>query len=97
MDVLKLNEVIKEEFKDLSDHLIELLKKVFAGYKVPVDFNVYCEVIMRFIAIDEFMCKEILFNILDINRDKKLCETDLFNAIYIIETTHIYGIIRDDI
>ena len=82
----KLYEVLKQEFKECSDKIIELVKKVFADFKVPVDFNIYCEIVMRFLAIDEFMCKEILFNVLDHNKDKRICETDLFNTSNMIDS-----------
>ena len=34
--------------------------------------------IIKFISIDLNACQEILFNILDVNKDKKVCEIDLF-------------------
>ena len=42
LDPIKLQEVIKEEFKDLSDRLFDILKKVFNNFKIPIDFDLYC-------------------------------------------------------
>jgi hypothetical protein len=79
LDPIKLQEVIKEEFKDLSDRLFDILKKVFNNFKIPIDFDLYCGTIQKFAAISPDTCKDIMFYLLDLNKDKKICETDLFN------------------
>lgn len=41
--------------------------------------------------------KEILFNILDFNHDKKVCETDLFNIVKSIKNYDVSGLVMPDI
>jgi len=41
--------------------------------------------------------KELYFNILDVNKDRKICETDLFNVLKSIESFEVSNILIDDI
>ena len=36
---------------------------------------------VKYISMDVNACKETFFSYLDLNKDKKVCETDLFNMI----------------
>ena len=41
--------------------------------------------------------KEMYFNILDLNKDKRICETDLFNSMQSITTNSVSDLLVDDI
>ena len=45
LDPHKLGELVKHEFKEFSDRIFDILKKVFANFKVPVDFALYSDTI----------------------------------------------------
>jgi len=97
LDPTKLYEVVNEEFKEYADRVFDILKRVFGNFKIPIDFDLYCDTIQKFISIEEDVCKQIMFEILDHNKDKKICETDLFNCIKSINNTKIYALLAEDI
>ena len=47
--------------------------------------------------MDLLHTKELLFNILDINKDKRICETDLFQMIKAIKNEKLQKILLGDI
>lgn len=97
LEPYKLFELLKREFQEISDPMIELMKQVFANFKIPVDFSIYCEIVKRFIGIDEGLCKQILFNVLDVNKDNRVCETDLFNIHQMIHSAKVRYLLSDDL
>lgn len=42
-------------------------------------------------------CKEILFKLIDINKDKRVCETDLFLSLKALEGAKLQKYLFDDI
>lgn len=68
----------------MGQKLYNIIKKIFNNFKYQIDFRTFCEIINKFVSQDPQICKGILFNILDQNKDKKLCETDLFNSFKLI-------------
>ena len=78
LDPHKLGEVIQHEFKEFSDGIFEILKKVFANFKIACDFGLYCDTIQMFVSLDEIQIKNMFFDLIDYNRDQQVCETDLF-------------------
>jgi len=53
--------------------------------------------ITKFISIDLNASQEILFNILDVNKDKKVCEIDLFYFIQSLKSKETQEIFMPDI
>ena len=51
----------------------------------------------KFINFDPDSCKEFLFAIFDLNNDKQLCETDMFNVMKLMQTIEMQAIFIDDI
>ena len=41
--------------------------------------------------------KEAFFNVIDLNKDKQICETDVFKSIYMIKTFSNAVILLDDL
>lgn len=97
LEPYKLFEVLKREFVEFSDPIIELTKQVFSGFKIAVEFPTYCEIVKRFIAIDESQCRQIFFKVLDLNKDDRVCETDLFNTHQMIHSTKARNLLSDDL
>ena len=52
-----------------------------------VDFNYYCKIVENFISLTIEKIKESFFNLIDLNEDKKICETDIFNLYKFINST----------
>ena len=77
--------------------MFDILRRVFGNFKVPIDYELYCDIVQKFIALDEYTIKEIMFGILDFNKDKKVCETDLFNSIKLIDNPKMYKLMAEDI
>ena len=77
--------------------MFDILRRVFGNFKVPIDYELYCNIVQKFIALDEYTIKEIMFGILDFNKDKKVCETDLFNSIKLIDNPKMYKLMAEDI
>jgi Ca2+-binding EF-hand superfamily protein len=71
--------------------------KKFIHFQHSLDFRQYCEAIKKFVSIDVNASKELFFNFLDKNKDKKVCETDLFNVIKSIESFKASDMILPDI
>jgi len=52
---------------------------------------------MKFLSLSADSCKEILFQMLDINKDKRICETDLFMSIKNLKTVEAQNLMYPDI
>lgn len=76
----KLMHAIQMEFHEYSEPVFQIIKKAFMNFKHPVDFRNYCSSVSKLISIDIKQIKEMYFTILDLNKDKRICETDLFNS-----------------
>ena len=88
---------IQLEFHEYSDPVFQIVKKAFMNFKHPVDFRSYCNNVNKLISIDMKQIKEMYFNILDLNKDKRICETDLFNSMQSITTNSVSDLLVDDI
>ena len=97
LDQQKLQNRLDEEFGELGERLFNTLRKGFNNFKYQVDFRQFCEGVNKFVSQDPQICKGILFNILDQNKDKKLCETDLFNSFKLINDFRMQQLVQDDI
>lgn len=62
------------------------------------DIKVFCQNVSRFISLDMAQIKEMFFyHVLDRNKDKLVCETDLFRIMRELKNDCISGMISDDI
>ena len=63
-----------------------------------MDFKQYCELVEKFIEnLDVKLCKSLFFQIIDMNKDKQICETDLFNCFKIIDDNDIHILFYNDL
>ena len=88
---------VKSRFKDQAPHVEPIIKKVFGNFRQFVDYRSYCNHVVKFISSDIAACKEIFFGYCDQNKDKKVCETDLFNLIKSIQTFESSNLLMEDI
>lgn len=93
----KLETKIFNEFGALGPQLYNIIKREFNNFKFQIDQKEYSECINKFIAKDDKNCKAILFNLLDKNKDKYICETDLFHQFQLFNDMRLHRLLQDDI
>jgi Ca2+-binding EF-hand superfamily protein len=82
LDQSKLKAKVDSEFGEIAPQIWPLMRRVFANFRHNIDFKkYYIQYLVKFLTLSPESCKEILFNLLDINKDKRICETDLFMSI----------------
>ena len=84
VDADKLKAVCKATFSEFGDVIFALFKKALGGMKMSIDLKQYCTYICKFISMDMKGIKEMFMTMLDLNKDKKVCETDLFKTLQLI-------------
>ena len=57
----------------------------------------YCKIVEKFISLSLKKIKESFFNLIDLNDDKKICETDIFNLYKFIDTSKTQQSLEKDI
>ena len=68
----------------IGESIYHVIKKYFThikasvDYKTSDDFRQYFIAVLKLMSVDKETINEIFFSILDDNRDRKVCETDLF-------------------
>ena len=97
LDPQKLENKIVNEFGELGAQLYNNIKREFNNFKFQIDHKEYSECINRFIAKDDKSCKAILFNLLDKNKDKRVCETDLFHQFKLFNDVRLHKLVQEDI
>ena len=87
------------KFHDQAEKVYNLIQRLFLNFKSETfyDFRKYCDVIKKFVSMDIVACKDLYFTFLDINKDKKVCETDIFNVIKSVKNFSMSDIIRPDL
>lgn len=68
-----------KKYKDLSHRIVNAIAPYFGNYQVSINFEIYCKGLETLFTQDEETLKEIAFQILDLNQDKKLSENDMFD------------------
>lgn len=81
LDPAKLYNMVKNHFEDQTDNVFPIIKKAFGNFKVGIAFKEFCIHLTRFISLDFRSCKELFFGYLDLDKDKRVCETDLFKVL----------------
>lgn len=64
--------------------MFAIIAKLFLNFESTIhfyDFRKYCDVVKRFVSMDIPSCKDILFNFVDLNHDKRVCEIDIFKKV----------------
>ena len=74
-----------------------VLNRIFGNFERNVDYKQYFECVQRFVSNDVVTCNEILFKFLDVNKDNKVCETDLFSSLKTLNTPQLLDFMSDDI
>lgn len=70
---------------------------MFGNFKQAVSFKEYCYFLTKFVSIDFKTCKELFFNYVDMNKDKLVCETDLFKLMKSLSDYRMSDIIINDL
>ena len=66
--------------------LVQILsKRCFNNWLKPVEAIRYHEHVQKLLSADMDTMKDILFRLLDLNRDNRVCETDMFNVVHMLE------------
>ena len=76
---------------------MQVLRKLFGNFKFNTDYKTYFENVQKFVSSDVAACNEILFTFLDINKDRKVCETDLFLSLKTLNSPELLQLLSDDI
>lgn len=98
LDQNKLKAKVQDEFGELTEYVLPFFRRVFANFRHNIDFKkYYIQYLIKFLSLTPDQCKEILFQILDLNKDKRVCETDLFMSIKNLKTVEAQNIMYSDI
>lgn len=76
---------------------MQVLRRIFGNFKSNIDFRNYFEMVLKFVSIDAASCNEIFFGFLDVNKDKRVCETDLFLSLKSLNTPRLLDLLTTDI
>ena len=81
LDPKKLRQAIQAKFHEQSDAVFAIIAKLFQNFESTIhffDYRKYCDVVKRFASIEIASCRDIFFNFVDANLDKRVCEIDIF-------------------
>tara|TARA_B110000285_G_C14989843_1_gene545737 strand:+ start:72 stop:650 length:579 start_codon:yes stop_codon:yes gene_type:complete len=81
VDQDKLMHELKKVFKEQADVIWPMIRKIFGHFNHPITFHDYCFHITKYLSSEIDPCKEAFFSFADLNKDKLICETDLFRVI----------------
>ena len=97
LDQPKFMSALQQEFKEQSEEVFQIMKRFINFKQGGFDFRQYCEALRKFVSIDAQQSKDLFFVFLDKNKDKKVCETDLFNVIKSLESHETSNMILPDV
>jgi hypothetical protein len=97
VDQVRFKEEFKKHFKDQADALWPFIRRIFGHFKHPVTFHDYIFHLTKFLSFDIETCKEIFFIHCDLNKDKQICETDLFRVIKSLKSHETNQMIINDL
>jgi Ca2+-binding EF-hand superfamily protein len=89
--------LFKKDFGDLSDKFWPIIKKIFANFRHTCTFEEYYKIVHNLVSIDQKGMFKMLFNVLDINQDKIICEKDLFDSMALTKSKYGQNLISDDL
>lgn len=93
----KLQAEVKKHFSDQAENVMQVLRKQFGNFKTAIDYRHYFEIVQRFVSSEASTCNEIFFHFLDVGKDRKVCETDLFLSLKSLTTFRLLELMSDDI
>lgn len=93
----KLQAEVKKHFADQAENVMQVLRRQFGNFKSAIDFRHYFEIVQKFVSSEAGTCNEIFFQFLDVSKDKKVCETDLFMSLKSLTTFSLLELMSDDI
>lgn len=87
MDAVKLMAFCKAGLGHVGEHFYPRLKMSLMGSKTDriVDYRAFCTQVDKIVNFEIKVLNEIFFGILDLNKDRRVCETDLFRALHLAE------------
>ena len=97
LDNEKLVTHMRKTFDDQTELVYPLVKKSLGGLKSETEVRHYVQAVQKFISMDLKQIKECYFTILDLNNDRRICETDLFRILTKIESLEMQEAMSDDI
>lgn len=97
LDPDRLMAAMKGVFHNQAEYLFPIVKKALGSFRLETDFRSYCAAVSRFISSDIKAVKDIYFQILDLNKDKRICETDLFKMTLQVQTVEMSEAMTDDV
>ena len=62
-----------------------------------VDLRNFSELVRKMVNAEPAKTKELYFQLLDLNKDKKLCERDMFQLLLTIEDPHLLRYMTEDL
>ena len=97
VDQDKLMHELKKVFKEQAEVIWPMIRKIFGHFKHPITFHDFCHHITKFISSEIDPCKEAFFSFVDLNKDKLVCETDLFRVIKSLKSDETSQMMIDDL
>lgn len=97
LDWNKLQQLCDNEMKEFGPVVFQIIKKHFSLVKVTFDFRSYVAQVNKFYNFDLNTLKEMFFNIIDNNKDKNVCESDLFKFMSTVKNSDYFYLVQDDI
>ena len=77
--------------------LLHLKRRVFNSFQKNIDHRQYCDLIQKYVSIDLAQIKEVFFSFLDVGKDGKICETDMFEAFKSLDTIASQKLLQADL
>ena len=81
LDPLKLKTIILDIFKEFGEKIWQVIQKIFGHFKMRIGINQYIECVEKFINIGHKKCKQILFNLFNLNKDQFIDEKEVFEIV----------------
>jgi hypothetical protein len=72
------------------------VKKIFGNLRCSINYEDYCNYLIKFFNMDRAQCKELFLPVLDMNKDKLICETDMFRVLKSLTSMEMLDLIEED-
>ena len=89
IDFDKFEAFLRKDFFETAPFIINHIKKLTINPRLDhptVDYRQYCEAVRKMVNYDLRTIFELFFQMLDHNKDRRLCEQDLFNFVRTIQS-----------
>lgn len=78
LDLAKLHNLCLKRFKELGEMVYQIVKKALFNNKAIIDLRSYCLQVSKFMGLDLEALKDLYFHLIDNNKDRFVCDGDLF-------------------